>query len=506
MTRRPTVTRRQFVQGLATAMGGTAGSLLLTDSALAQQASDPRFLIVIGASGGGSIVDGPLAVRASECATPDVLNTFPDSVVTGWEGSPFRAADFSGNSIGAIPAGFTVEPSALLGSLRDDLMVATWTRSSVNHAIGQRRSITGNEAWRGRTLQELVAWQYGMDAPIPNVHLLAGTGYSEVGTDASIPPYARGQLVANPAIWPLSLDGRKGSAHPIAPEVLAAIRKNRASAFEPATHFEQVFRHAPRLVEWHDLRGTPQERIEGYDLVQKLMFLSHSDDFPLEDYGLGSSPAARQVQEVFSKLDIDPLEASAALAFLLLKYRVSVSVTLGPSFDFVFDDSIPYGEGDSGLPRNSVRNPPLAFDVSHQGHRSGQAVMWSRLYGVVDGLRRLLQTEDMGDGTSMWDHTLIYIASDFGREKHRPSGANDWGTGHHLNNGVAVFSPLVPGDTLRGGIDPDTLLTYGFDPQTGDPEPGRTMAEAEVFSGLLGALGIDTSGSGLPDVSAMRRS
>jgi len=507
MSRKPNVSRREFVQGLAAVMGGAGGSLLLTGDALAEQAGQPKFLIVLGASGGASIVDGPLAVRASECATPSTLNTFADELVTGWDGSPFRAVDLSGSSIGAIPAGFEVNPSSLLGNLREDLLVATWNRTSVNHAIGQRRAITGNEAWKGRTLQELVAWQYGIDAPIPNVHLLAGTGYSELGTDASIPTYARGQLVANPAIWPLSLDGSKGSAHAIEPEVLKAIRRNRNEMFEPATRFEQVFQDAPRLIEWHDLRGTPQERIEGYDLVQKLMFLSHSDDFPLADFGLGSSPAAAQVQEVFTKLALDPLEAQAALAFLLLKYRVSVSVTLGPSFDFVFDDTIPYSSDDGdGLPRNSVRNPPLAFDVSHQGHRSGQAVMWSRLYGVVDGLKRLLQTEDMGDGSSMWDHTLIYIATDFGREKKRPEGASDWGTGHHINNGVAMFSPLVPGDTLRGGVDPDTLLTHGFDRQTGESDTGRTMEEAEIFSGILGALGVDLSGSGLPDMPSMRRS
>ncbi len=501
--RRPPFTRRQFIQGLAAASGAAAGNMLLSDQALADQAADPRFLIVLGASGGGSIVDGPLAVRASESATPADLNTFEDRLVTGWDDSPFRAVDLSGSRIGAIPASFSVTPSEFLSRQRDDLMVATWTRSSVNHAIGQRRSVTGNEAWKGRTLQEIVSWQYGMNAPIPNVHLLAGTGYSELGTDATVPTYARGQVVPNPSIWPLSLDGRKGSAFPIEPEVLQAIRRHRNTVFEPATTFDKVFRDAPRLVEWKHLRGTPQERIEGYDLVQKLMFLDHSADFPLSDFGLTSSPAARAVQEAFPKLALDPLEASAALAFLLLKYRVSVSVTLGPNFDFVFDETVPY-DGDAALPRNSVRNPPLAFDVSHQGHRSGQAVMWSRLYGVVDGLISLLKQEDMGDGTSMWDRTMIYIASDFGREKTRPAGAEDWGTGHDLNNGVAVFSPLVPGNTLRGGVDPDTCKTYGFDPQTGAPEPGRQMAEAEIFSGLLGALDVDVTGSGLPDVPAMR--
>ena len=35
--------------------------------------------------------------------------------------------------------------------------------------------------------------------------------------------------------------------------------------FEPDTRFSQVFGGAPRLVQWQDLRGTPQERIEDVD-------------------------------------------------------------------------------------------------------------------------------------------------------------------------------------------------------------------------------------------------
>ena len=133
---------------------------------------------------------------------------------------------------------------------------------------------------------------------------------------------------------------------------------------------------------------------------------------------------------MFPDLAIDPFQARAALAFLLLKYRV-VTVTLGPSFDFVFDDRNE-GYSGGGLSENSVINPPLAFDASHQGHRSGQAVVWDHIYKVIDGLITLLSNEDYGDGTSLWDRTMIYVASDFGREKHRPSGANDWPTGHDL--------------------------------------------------------------------------
>lgn len=497
-------TRRDFIHALAAASGTAAGATLMSPAALAANAADPRFLIVLCATGGGSIIDGPLAIRASESSDPDRLNTFEDALVQGFDGSPFRAADISGRAIGAIPARYSVTPSELVARRRRDLMVATWTRTSVNHAIGQRRAVTGNEAWKGRTLQEMVAWQYGAEAPIPNVHLIAGLGYNEPGTDGSVPPWARGQIVANPATWPLSLDALSGVDTPVNRDVLAAIRRTRNAAFEPATDFGRVFANAPRLVEWRDLRGTPQERIEGLQLIEKLMVQRDSADFPLAAHGLGSSPAADAVHAAFPHIAIDSFEAQAALAFLLLKYRVSVSVTLGPTFDFVYDESVPSSGG--GLGENSVLNPPLAFDVSHQGHRSGQAVMWSRLYGVVDGLISLLEAEDYGDGSSLWDRTMIYIASDFGRVKTRPSGANDWGTGHDLNNGVAVFSPLVPGDTLLGGVDPDTAKTYGFDPTSGAPEPGREMAEAEVFSGLLGALDIDTSGSGLPAVPAMRRS
>ncbi|MCA9573743.1 MAG: hypothetical protein KC656_38185, partial [Myxococcales bacterium] len=164
--------------------GAAAGSsVLLEPEALAQQAADPRFLIVLTASGGGSIIDGPLAIRASESANASTINTFPDAQVTTWDDSPFRAVDLTGSSIGQIPAAFRTTPSEFFTAHRQDVMVATWERTSVNHTIGQRRAVTGNEAWRGRTMQEIVAWQYGSEAPITNIHLLAGTGYNEPGTD-----------------------------------------------------------------------------------------------------------------------------------------------------------------------------------------------------------------------------------------------------------------------------------------------------------------------------------
>lgn len=496
-------TRRQLLRQLAALGGVGLGSSLIRPRALAAQAEDPRFLIVFSGGGGGSILDFPLAIKESESANPDTLNTFPDADVTTFDGSPFRAVDMAGDSIGPIPAPYSVNHSEILGRRRSDLMVATLTGTSVNHAVAQRRSITGNEAWRGRTLQEMVAWQYGAEAPIPNVHLLAGTGYNDVGGDDNVPSYARRQIVADPMIWPLSMDGSRGLKSGLDPAVLAAVRQQRNDAFEPATRFSQIFQSAPRLDEWKELRGAPLEQIEGLDLITQLMVASDGAEFPLGDFGLSSSPSAAAVRAVFPDIDTDPLQAQAAMAFLLLKYRVSVTVTLGPSFSFLYKEG---GEVTNGLPENSVLNPPLAFDFSHQAHRAGQAIVWERILKMVDGLITLLEAEDFGDGGSFWDRSMIYVATEFGRDKTRPSGTESWGTGHHLNNGVCVFSPLVPGDTLRGGVNPDTGLSFGFDLETGDADEGREMAESEIYAGLLGALGIDTSGSGLDDVPAMRRS
>jgi len=497
---RKMTSRREMLRQMAALGAFGAGATLFNHRALAETSSNPRFLIVLAASGGGSIIDGPLAIRASESANPDGINTFADTMVTGWEGSPFRAVDVSGGAIGPIPAPYSVNASDFFGRRRSDLMVATLTGTSVNHQVAQRRSITGNEAWNGRTLQEMVAWQYGLDTPIPNVHLLAGTGFNDNGTDDSVPTYARRQIVPDPIVWPLSLDGSKGLKNGLDPKILEAVRKQRNDVFEPGTRFGQIFSRAPRLVEWQEQRAA-QGQIEALDLITQLMVASNGTNFPLDEFGLGSSPSAAAVRAVFPNYATDPLHAQASLAFLLLKYRVSVTVTLGPSFSFVYAG----GDVTSGLPENSVLNPPLAFDFSHQSHRAGQAVVWSRLHEVVDGLITLLQAEDFGDGTSMWDRTMIYVPTEFGRDKTRPNGASEWGTGHNLNNGVMVFSPLVPGDTLLGGVDPDTGLTYGFDPETGAPEPGRNTTEPEIFSGLLGALGIDTTGSTLPPVPAMRR-
>ena len=69
--------RRQVLKGLA----GTALAASMPRIAHAQAAPDPKFLIVVGAAGGASIIDAMLGIKASECADAANLNTFPDSAI-----------------------------------------------------------------------------------------------------------------------------------------------------------------------------------------------------------------------------------------------------------------------------------------------------------------------------------------------------------------------------------------------------------------------------------------
>lgn len=501
--------RRDILKGLSLLGAGVAGSALLRGrrrrahaQPLLSADDDTRFLIVLCASGGASIIDSLMAIRESESANAQVLNTFPDSQVISIADSPFRAVDSSGPSVGAIPVPFTANQSAFVNKHHDDMMVATWGGTSVNHAVAQRRAVTGNEAWNGRTLQEVTASSYGANYVLPNVHLVSGTNYTARGTDSSLPDFAFGEPVPDPSLWPLALDGVRGTRHAVDRDALNMARRLRDEKLEPSTRFTDAFGSSKRVQHWMSLRGR-QSAIEDADLITKLMVQPDSPEYPLSASGLSESADARRVRDAFPGFASDPLEAQAALAFLLLKNRVSVTVTLGVGFDAVVQDGVDLSGG--GLPEGSIMNPPIAFDFSHQGHRATQAFMWDRMYRVADGLIALLQAEEYADGQSMWDRSMIYLATDFGRSKNRPAGATEWGTAHNLNNGILAISPLVSGNTILGGVDPDTALTYGFDPSTGAPEPGRTTTEAEIFSGLVGALGVDSSGSGLPDVKAMRR-
>ncbi len=454
----------------------------------------PKFLVVITASGGGSLVDSFCAVRASESLNASNLNTYADSDVTTPTGSNFRAVKFSSNGIGSIPVAISADQTAFVTKHFNEMLVATTLGTSVNHVVAQKRSLTGNSAWNGRTLQECVALEYGAGFPLPNVNM-GNSGYLERGDDDSLPSYCYGETVANPSLWPLGFDGQKGIKNLPDPSLLQLARTARNTKMDPQSAFGITFQKSPALQRWYDQRGNSLAQLEALDLITKLNILpDNPPSIPLSEYGLTASPDATNLRTIFPNFFTDTFEGQAAAAFLLLKYRVATTVTLGPSFNVVIN--------------SSLANLPLAFDFSHQDHRSAQAFMWNRILSVTDRLIDLLKSEpyDSTSGQTLWDNTLIYVATDFGRSKIRPTSATQFGTGHDLDNGFLMLSPLLKGNTVLGGVNPDDLTSFKFDTETGAQVPTMGLSnERDVFAGVLHTLGVDTTGSGLPDAKAFRK-
>jgi hypothetical protein len=334
--------------GTSVSIGGL-GVLGLGRDARAQDAeeeararsADPRFLIVLTTTGGSSMLDAMLAIRESESANAATLNCFPDSVVRTV--GPFRAVDIDLPTLGGIPMPVKGRQSAISrgasgrhdgGDLaKDEREPPRWSASRGEREQRMVRPDTARSRrahlWRGVCSAER--------------HLSAGTGFTERGSDASLPAYAYGETVADPRLWPLSLHGSQGILGAPSHGLLNQARVLRNTRLDPESRFGRVFAESSRLKTWQHLRGAPQQALEAQDLFTKLMISPDSAEFPLDAHGLSSSPDGELVRSAFPKFADDPLEAQAALAFLLLKYRLSVTVTLGPGSSAVVN-----GDGDEG--------------------------------------------------------------------------------------------------------------------------------------------------------------
>lgn len=494
ITERPRVTRRGLLRGIAA--GAAATALGRARPGRAADGSDDgpsKHLIVLGAFGGAAIIDSFLAISADE-VTPELaetLDVFPAEERVLVAGSAFRAVDRTSTLFGGE---HVTQQSAFANAHRDRMLVATQTVTSVNHTIAQERAITGNGAWNGRTLQEAAAMAYGGGKPLPNV-TMGSLGFRADGHDDAVPSRFRAEPVPSPQTWPLSLDGIEGVENHPDREVVELARSLRNDHLDPESAFWGAFVLSDRLQRWRTQRNEELPDIEAAELLAKLNFGMPSDALPEFD---AADLAA--LQTAFAQLSADPLQSQAALTYLLLKHGISTSVTLSPNWNLV---AHPDAGQFMGAP--AVLNPPLSFDYSHNDHRVCQAVMWQRMLDTIDALVALLDDAEHPEapGQSLMDHTLIYLATDFGRTKSHPAGAPTWGSGHHLNNGSLIVSSLTAGNTLLGGVEPSTGLTYGWDPVTGAPQPGTEVAEGTVYAGILQALGVDTSGSGLPSVPAM---
>lgn len=464
-------------------------------AAAATQQGPRKFLFVFTAMGGASINDSFLARRVSEVKDASTLNVFPDQLVKSIDGSDLRAVDIASDAIGALPFEVKAVQSRFLAKYQKDIMVATMTGTSVAHPVAQHRSVTGNDAWDGRTLQEAIAAQYGKGLLLPNINM--GTvGFAENGKDRSLPQFAVAEPVPDPAFFPFAMHGFKGISGAPDASLINMARQLRDQKLEPQSAFMQTFGNHSMIQEWLKYREA-QSRFEAADVINRLNPFAESKDLPFKNFGLEPRPDGEVLRAVFPDIGADPLQTQALLAYLSVTQGLTCTATFGLGMNVTIDGK------DADHPQ--LTNTPTAFDYSHNAHRATQAVLWHRILDTLDRLITLLKVTEYQDGESFWDHSMIYIATDFGRDKTRKENLREFPTGHDTNNGVVIISPLVNGGRVLGGVDSKTLKTYGFDPETGDPIPGRQMSEKEIYAGILQALAVDTSGTSLPSMRAMRR-
>ena len=476
-----TLSRRKFL-----GLGGLAAAAALLPSAIArprpvhaQGGPEQRFLFTIAAFGGASLLDSflPVPVSAVEPpGDPSRLIAYPDAIVHQPAGSNLRC-------ISGVPADPLWASGYDMGTFLDahyrDMVVLPATVTSVNHIVAQHRAVTGAGANAGRTIMEAMAERHGTGLALPNCTMAAG-GYSQPGDDPSLSDRARAELIADPVLFAASTHGYAGVPRAPGDEAMARARRIREQLDE-VSHFGATFSRSDRRRRYLSLRREVLPQLEATDLIRRLMLLDEDAGTPLSAFGLSALPREERdrLLDVFPRMLVDPLHAQGALAFLLARYQVSCSITIGPNYQPIFLDQI-YGT-------------PLAFDYSHTDHVASQSTMWGRILEVTDGLIRLLKEQPYNDDPSqgsIWERSLVYVATDFGRDKERPRDSLSFGTGHHLNNGNVLISPLLHGNRVWGGIDRSDGLTFG------DRGNGvRTeFREQHVYAAVAHAMDIDYAG------------
>jgi hypothetical protein len=460
---------------------------LLGHSRPSVAADTGKLLIVVAAAGGASIVDSFMPVLARSENTG--IRTYKPEQIDGVAGSPFRAVKKVKYSLG-VPVGNDYEMVDFIKHHGQDMAVMPLTCSSVNHLIAAQRSLNGNGVNKGRTLMEAVAAQYGADKLLPNINMSSG-GYALDGTDAALPSFAKAEQIADALLFPLALHREQMIADRSNHELLEAARMVRSQLEDLHPHARTMQNLSP-VREFLAFRQKVPE-IEAAQLLEALSLLDLARFNELGKIRDGRNALLMKVRETFPKFMTDPLEAQGAMAFLLLRYGVSCTVTLG------LDSLVRFENLGSG---RIMSNLPLGFDWSHNAHQGAQNTMWRRILSVVDRLISLLKAEDhLGapELGKMWARSLVYVATEFGRDRSKVGGS-----GHDLNNAAVMISPLLKGNRIYGGLDPITGYTYGCDLVTGDPQPGKQLSEGDVHHVMLKALGLAANDA--PDVSGIIRS
>lgn len=505
------LTRRKALAsaGLAAACAGIG---LRTNRARAQEL-EPHFLFVLSAAGGANILDSFLPVTGP---IQDGLVTHDAANIVSVGGH--KCVEYTNPQRFYVGAGTAMGQNGpvqrdFLTDHGDDVAVMATTGTSVNHIVAAKRSLNGaGKLARGRTICELVAEHYATDAmPLPNCNMAVG-GYSEPGDDPSLDPRFTAESIGDPLLFGLGTHPTHGVL-PVAEasgrEAYFARLRSIREDVDQHSGFRKTFQGAPSVSSFIKHRTDTAAVMSDMDLISQLLLAEDGPGVALDAYGLASSPdfaavtGDRQPSPFtgqggagFSNLFNDRFINQVALAYVLARSGAGCAFTLSPSL------SPQVGPGYSGF-EYTFPSAPLAYDYSHTDHAATQMAMWDRLLRAGDGLIRLLKMTplDAGDpgGKTMWDNSLVYFATEFGRSKTRVlDGDGIWSSGHELNNGSVLVSPKLAGGRIYGDVDDASGMTFGFRDEAGAPADAgeaHIKREEHVCATICAALGVPLDAS-----------
>lgn len=464
--------RRSFLKGslgtLAACSGLGAEQLLNADAAL-----DDRYLFIIAAPGGANMTDCFLASDRGPGAYDMDLLLKPDF-------TPFRCVIPRYNSVGwSLPIGNGYSQLDFLKAHHKDMAVMAVEGATTDRTYAPRLAMTGNEINRGRTLAEHIAATYRGRFAFPNISMATGE-FAVPGRDRYLSDSARAELISDPLLFAFAthgyagINGHTGTSRTGSSKV--AQQRQFRLELDRASEFYKQNKDHPTVQQYLYNRDQIMPTLEKNQLMLSLLIDGkHSQRY--NQYGLKPAEQLPELSRHFPQLGSDPFEAQVALAFLLSQKGLTNVCTLAPTTDLVLSSD-----------RNRANTAPMGFNWSHTDHRGAQNTMWSYLLQNIDKLIQLLKSAPIGGDPakgSMWSKSVIYVVSDFGRDR-----VQEGGSGLSTNNAHLVVSPLIKGNRIYGGLDERTGRVTGFNPYTGMVEPGRKITTGDhysIISELMGA-------------------
>ena len=139
-------------------------------------------------------------------------------------------------------------------------------------------------------------------------------GFIEPGVNASVPGWARGQLVADARLFFAGLDGSRGIQGAPAKGLLERARQFRNEHLDERSVFARTFGDSEAIALWKTNRARTGD-LERADLISKLTVLVDGPGLPLNEFGFQTTPDVVRLLEAFPLMNVDPFEAQAALAY-----------------------------------------------------------------------------------------------------------------------------------------------------------------------------------------------